>query len=314
MLQIEIIGPPIISRVGKIPKKAKALLIYLAVQGQPVSREKAADLLWPYQGSKQCRHSLRNCLLALRKALKPLKPLKDCLLTDSANLRLQNFVLDTDRFHNFCAAGEAATAAKLVRGELFADFEIASEPWEEWVSEQRDAWTTAARETFITLATDFSAVGDHAEAILAARRAIAFDRMHEPSSTLYMRVAAAAGRNSDALRCYDSLAKLLGLELGVSPDPDTRRLADEIRARVPLSHPTPVMRPERISPMNPELARGAEDMRFLRLRKDAVEERWRKIDRAVQAGLKPPVPPSLIRETLSVLEQDRIGMPRAAAA
>src|SRR5690242_21774775 len=73
-LSISILGPLVIDsgdrRLGKVPKKARALLAFLAAQlGHPVTRERLADLLWPYQGSEQARHSLRNCLLELRKAL-----------------------------------------------------------------------------------------------------------------------------------------------------------------------------------------------------------------------------------------------------
>ena len=75
-LSIGMLGSLVIERddcrLGKVPKKARALLGYLAAQGgQAVSRERLADLLWPYQGSEQARHSLRNCLLELRKALGP---------------------------------------------------------------------------------------------------------------------------------------------------------------------------------------------------------------------------------------------------
>jgi len=71
-LLIQILGPLVIAnddcRVGNIPKKARALVGYLASQpGHAVSRERLADLLWPYQGSDQARHSLRNCLLGCGK-------------------------------------------------------------------------------------------------------------------------------------------------------------------------------------------------------------------------------------------------------
>jgi DNA-binding SARP family transcriptional activator len=73
-LSIGMLGPLVIENVdfplGKLPKKARGLLAYLAAQsGQAVSRERLADLLWPYQGSEQARHSLRNCILELRKAM-----------------------------------------------------------------------------------------------------------------------------------------------------------------------------------------------------------------------------------------------------
>src|SRR5438128_3465446 len=100
-LLIGILGPIVIESVdypiGKLPKKARGLLAYLAAGGgQAVSRERLADLLWPYQGSEQARHSLRNCLLELRKALGPSAALH--LVTDFASCRLQHAFVDLDRF------------------------------------------------------------------------------------------------------------------------------------------------------------------------------------------------------------------------
>jgi len=100
-LSISILGPLVIEsddwRLGKVPKKARALLAYLAAQGgQAVSRERLADLLWPYQGSEQARHSLRNCLLELRKALGRSAAVH--LVADFANCRLQDVVSDLDNF------------------------------------------------------------------------------------------------------------------------------------------------------------------------------------------------------------------------
>src|SRR6266481_9698248 len=100
-LSISILGSLIIEsdecRLGKVPKKARALLAYLTAQaGQSVSRERLADLLWPYQGSEQARHSLRNCLLELRKSLGPSAALH--LVTDFVNCQIQHIVVDLDRF------------------------------------------------------------------------------------------------------------------------------------------------------------------------------------------------------------------------
>src|SRR5438477_11658887 len=54
-LSISILGPLVIEsgdcRLGKVPKKARALLAFLAAQAdQPVTRERLADLLWPTRG------------------------------------------------------------------------------------------------------------------------------------------------------------------------------------------------------------------------------------------------------------------------
>src|SRR5438270_9276761 len=100
-LSISILGPLVIEsgdcRLGKVPKKARALLAFLAARaGQPVTRERLADLLWPYQGSEQARHSLRNCLLELRKALG--RNTDAHLVADFANCRIQDGIVDLVQF------------------------------------------------------------------------------------------------------------------------------------------------------------------------------------------------------------------------
>jgi DNA-binding SARP family transcriptional activator len=100
-LSISLLGPLVIKsdecRLDKLPKKARALLAFLAAQnGQAVSRERLADLLWPYQGSEQARHSLRNCLLEMRKTLG--QRAHSNLAADFANCRLQDAIVDLAEF------------------------------------------------------------------------------------------------------------------------------------------------------------------------------------------------------------------------
>src|SRR5215469_11887283 len=100
-LMIYLLGPLVIKsdccRLDKLPKKARALLAFLAAQnGEAVSRERLADLLWPYQGSEQARHSLRNCLLELRKALGP--QAASHLSAEFAACRLKDAVVDVEDF------------------------------------------------------------------------------------------------------------------------------------------------------------------------------------------------------------------------
>ena len=65
-----------------------------------------ADLLWPYQGSEQARHSLRNCLLELRKALGRSASIH--LVTDFANCRLKDVVTDLDDFERLSRSRQRA--------------------------------------------------------------------------------------------------------------------------------------------------------------------------------------------------------------
>src|SRR5262249_25641077 len=130
-LSIGVLGSLVIERddcrLGKVPKKARALLGYLAAQGgQAISRERLADLLWPYQGSEQARHSLRNCLLELRKALGPSAARH--LVADFANCRVDDVVVDLDRFERLSRSHhrpELQAAADLYRADWRAALETA---------------------------------------------------------------------------------------------------------------------------------------------------------------------------------------------
>src|SRR5215467_13831542 len=139
-LSIGILGTLVIERddcrLGKVPKKARALLGYLAAQGgQAVSRERLADLLWPYQGTDQARHSLRNCLLELRKALGDTA--ETHLGADFSSCRVQAVDVDLGRFEGLARSqllDELKAAAELYRGEFLADFTVDSELFKEWVT------------------------------------------------------------------------------------------------------------------------------------------------------------------------------------
>jgi DNA-binding SARP family transcriptional activator/TolB-like protein/Tfp pilus assembly protein PilF len=233
-LSISILGPLVIEsddwRLGKVPKKARALLAYLAAQGgQAVSRERLADLLWPYQGSEQARHSLRNCLLELRKALGRSAAVH--LVADFANCRLQDVVSDLDYFERLSRSQQRSdlrAAADLYRSEFLADFDIDSEPFQECLAAERDRTLAVVCDVLHRLTAAEDAPGEHEVAIQFGRRLVALDSLSEFGQRALMRAYARAGRRGEALRQYKSCADTLKRELGVAPDLETQALANDI--------------------------------------------------------------------------------------
>jgi DNA-binding SARP family transcriptional activator/TolB-like protein/Tfp pilus assembly protein PilF len=233
-LSIGILGHLVIEsddcELGKIPKKARALLGYMAAQGgQVVSRERLADLLWPFQGSEQARHSLRNCLLELRKALGP--GAARYLVTDFANCQVQGVVVDLDRFERLSRSQhetELRAAAELYRGEFLADFVIDSEPFQEWLAAERDRTLALICDILHRLTAKQVADGEPEAAIQSGRRLVALDPLSEFGQRALIRAYAKAGRRGEALRQYKSCAETLKRELGVAPDAETQALANEI--------------------------------------------------------------------------------------
>jgi DNA-binding SARP family transcriptional activator len=233
-LSIRVLGALVIEsgdcRLGKVPKKARALLAFLAAQrGQPVSRERLADLLWPYQGSEQASHSLRNCLLELRKALG--RNAAEHLVADFASCRLQEIGVDLDEFERLARSQQRTDlqgAADLYRGEFLTDFDVSSEPFQEWLATERDRTLGVICEVLHRLSTQQDAAGEYEAAIQSARRLVTLDPLSEFGQRALMRAYARAGRRGEALRQYKSCADTLKRELGVAPDAETQALANEI--------------------------------------------------------------------------------------
>ena len=233
-LMIHVLGPLVIKSEGcpldKLPKKARALLAFLAAQnGETVSRERLADLLWPYQGSEQGRHSLRNCLLELRKALGPAAA--SDLAADFANCRIEDATVDLNDFERLSRSqdpGELQRAADLYRGDFLTDFYIASEPFQEWLAAARDRALAAICDVLERLIALQDAVGDYEAAIQSGRRLVTLEPLSESGQRALMRAYARGGRRGEALRQYKSCAKTLQRELSVTPDEETQALARSI--------------------------------------------------------------------------------------
>jgi DNA-binding SARP family transcriptional activator len=253
MIRVNVLGPLVIEAGGrrKLPKKGRALLGCLAVHnagrgrgaaGGAVSRERLADLLWPYQQSEQARHSLRNCLLEIRKSLGP-----DVLAADFTHCR---FIAesDLDQFEALAASEdlcELKECAALYRGELLAGTPIDYESWQEWLGPERHRVSEIATAALFRLAKLASNAGDHRTAIANARRVVQIEPFCEVGHRLYMHALAAAGRAPEALQHYSALVELLKAELSIRPSDETQALRQKIKSQLKPGeaepdHPPPI--------------------------------------------------------------------------
>lgn len=241
---IGILGPLTIDRealpIGRLPRKARALLGYLAAHsGRAASRESLADLLWPHQGPRQARHSLRTCLLQLRKGLGP--STAEHLVIDGTECRLADVSVDADRFEELSRSRrpcDLREAAELYRGEFLTDCTIDSEPYQEWLVAARERNRGLAAEVLQRLCADLSALGETDAAIAYGCRLVALDPLSELTHRTLMRAYAEAGRRPEALRQFKSCAAILKRDLGVAPDAETQALARAI-VRSRLASPAP---------------------------------------------------------------------------
>jgi DNA-binding SARP family transcriptional activator/TolB-like protein/Tfp pilus assembly protein PilF len=235
-LRISLLGPFELRRAGaliRLPKKAQGLLAVLAVnRGQPVPKETLATLFWGNSGTDQARQSFRQCLAALRAAL---GPLAECIASEAATLALlpsDAIVVDAHDFAEHCKAQslpDLERANALYRDAFLAGMHIPIEPFERWLTIERQRFESMRLDLLLRLAAAQAAAGHNDKAVTACRQLISLDPLREEGHRLLMTLLASTGNRGGALLQYEQCAEILKDELGVDPDPETIRLAETIR-------------------------------------------------------------------------------------
>ncbi len=216
--------------------KARAILYYLAVLGEPVTRERLAGLFWSDWPEQKARAYLRG-------ELHLLGDLKGEYLIDAdgrVGLNPDRCQSDVQRF----AAVARTPAPPLDRlhdasrdyaGPLLdgidSMLEESSPLFIEWLRAERDRFDLQYRQVLYRLAT---ACADDNRMLNAGIDACALLLAAEPEREevhrLKMRLLALDGQRASALKQYDECASALMDELGVPPSAETNALYDRVLA------------------------------------------------------------------------------------
>lgn len=238
-------------------RKGLALLVYLAVTGQPHTRDALAALFWPEDSQSTARGNLRRALSRLNTALGAGALQVD---RETAGLAADGLWMDVDQFRRCLArcathghpAGEVcdaclpelAEAAGLYRNHFLAGFSLPDCPeFDEWQYFEGEELRHGLASTLERLARGYDERGDHAAALPYARRWLALDTLHEPAHRCLMQLYARSNQPSAALRQYEECVRILGEELGAEPSPETTSLFESIKAGRHLSPVAPVPHP-----------------------------------------------------------------------
>lgn len=159
-------------------RKAQVLISYLAQRSnQPVSRGKLASMLWSGTSDQEARHSLRQCLLVIRKAVGESRGVLH-VAQDSITFAEGAATLDTRVFEGHAASKEEKAlreAVALYRGEFLEGVSLAGEPIEEWIRFERKRLAHAMSRALGALLHVSESEGRADEAIQLATRLLAID-------------------------------------------------------------------------------------------------------------------------------------------
>jgi DNA-binding SARP family transcriptional activator/tetratricopeptide (TPR) repeat protein len=209
-------------------RKIHALLGYLALRpGVAHPRDKLATLLWPDASDGRARHSLRQLLLELRRALAHVAAA--CVLETGGTVALdaEAVAVDVPRFERLVAEGSPeslAQAAALYGGDLLEGVGVGESPFEEWLLSERERLHELALEALARLLAHQSGTGALDAAVQTAVRLLALDPLQEAVHRAQMRLFMRQGRRAAALRQYQDCVGWLQRELGAEPEAETREL------------------------------------------------------------------------------------------
>lgn len=247
-MKLFLLGAPRLEREGAPVhlgrRKALALLVYLAVTGEPHRREALAALLWSDYDESRAYAYLRRELWALRQSLGddwltverdvigPVQPAR--LWLDVAQFRrlLAESNAHDHPDNDLCAdcLSALATAVELYRGDFLAGFTLPDSPtFDEWHFFQAESLRQALGSALDRLVRAHRARGAFEAAIPYARRRLALDSLHEATHQTLMQLYAWSGQQAAALRQYQECVRILDEELGAPPSKATSDLYEAIK-------------------------------------------------------------------------------------
>jgi DNA-binding SARP family transcriptional activator/energy-coupling factor transporter ATP-binding protein EcfA2 len=245
-------------RLSLTRKKGQALLALLALRpGTGYPRDALTALLWSDARDEQARHSLRQELHELRRALAPTKT--RALIVDAERIALSADAVEVDVASFERLAAEATPealkrAAALYEGDLLAGVGVRETAFEDHLRSERERLRQRAFSVLTRLLDHQSQRNLVEAAIETALRLLGMDATQETVHRALMMLYARNGRRAAALRQYQECVEVLQRELGVEPEAATRQLYRQILA-ASGSAPTPAEPPVKRAPGGRTVAR-----------------------------------------------------------
>jgi predicted ATPase/DNA-binding SARP family transcriptional activator len=225
---VRVAGTPVPDDAWRL-RRAKSLVKLLALApDRRLHREQVVEALWP--GGDQAGSGLHQVLYTARRALGSGEHLvlRDdvvALVGEDVSVDVHAFELATAAARDSGTINAYRAALALYTGELLPE-----DRYEDWTGARRESLRETYLALYLELAELQARAGDPGGAIATLQRAVVEDPLHEVAHRTLMRLFADGGRRQQALAQYQQLREALRRELAADPDPETRRLYQQILA------------------------------------------------------------------------------------
>jgi len=226
---IDITGPESARRLIRQPKAFFVLAFLVIARPRGLqARDRLLAMFWPDQDETRARGSLRAILHVLRDGLGA-----DAIIREGdthVGIDPRFVRCDAIDFDLAVEAGHFARALELYRGPLLDQFFGESPAADHWLDQEREHFRAAASDAAWTLASRYENDSDLTSAAKWARRAARLAGADERRIRRIMTLLDQAGDRAGAMLVYEEFSKFLTTTLDVEPSPETRGLAETIRA------------------------------------------------------------------------------------
>ena len=231
-------------------EKARALLFFIAVESDTSHRRDAlAEMFWPEKPEGFGRNSLKQALATIRKALGDRNSKEPYLLANNQEVHFNAgspYEVDVLEFENLTSivalhshqsaetcepcAKLLETAVEIYQDDFLSGFCLPDcQAFDEWVIVKREKYKRMVADAIRCLISYHEGKEDIQKACELADRLVALEPWSESSQRILMRLLAASGKRSAALKQYHACVQILESELGVSPTPETISLFEQIK-------------------------------------------------------------------------------------
>ena len=246
MLSARLLGSMLVTLDGRqvdttSSRRTRHVLAYLLLHRRSaIPADVLMETFWPDARPAAARNSLHVALTGVRRVL------GEAWSGEVLERRLGGYRLapdlpvwvDVDEFERHCREGrradrlgaaDEALAAYAAADRLYGGDLLAEDPYADWAAWSRESLRLDLLDVQRRLADLHAAAGDHAAAVLIARRALDIDPCNEPLHRRLMRSYHAADQVHLALTQYHRCAEALWQEHRVRPSTETVELHERLR-------------------------------------------------------------------------------------
>ncbi|MEU6406725.1 bacterial transcriptional activator domain-containing protein [Streptomyces sp. NPDC046985] len=222
-----------------IAPAGQRLLSLLALSRRALTREYAAERLWPDAPGMRAAGCLRSTLWRLPKLNRPLVVATASTLHLSQDVET-DLTATEDVLQRTIAWSERPTHRDpheaphpdITLADEALSSDLLPEAWDEWVIIERERLHQMRLHALESLARLHRSAGNFGQALDAGLRAVAGEPLRESAHRQVIETYLAEGNTGEAIRHFRELRRLLRAELGLEPSPPLcRRMADAVEGR-----------------------------------------------------------------------------------